>query len=156
MDHGLDYHGDSQYYCQICTGSLEYSGRVFLDNILPKNSVLVKEVVLQYFAMFGFLTSPITVRCATNILMSLAFKLLHLLSCKCAFNELPARENNTVIGLCTIFHFFNFHLFGAPISQYGTPKWSSSDITEFCAQIPASKYKNIEDHCQLSSTKNYM
>ena len=92
MDHGLDYHGGSQYYCQICAGLLEYSGKVFLDNTLPKNGVLVKEFVLQYFAMFVFLTSPITIRCATNILMSLAFKLVHLLSRECAFNGLPVGE----------------------------------------------------------------
>ena len=29
MDHGLDYHGDNHYYCHICAGSLEYSGRYF-------------------------------------------------------------------------------------------------------------------------------
>ena len=40
------------------------------------------------------------------------------------------------------FSFFKFHLFGAPISQYGTPKWSSSDITNFCAQMLALKEEN--------------
>ena len=30
-------------------------------------------------------------------------------------------------------------VFDAPISQYGMPKWSSSDVTDFCVQMPASK-----------------
>ena len=44
-----------------------------------------------------------------------------------------------------LFFFFNFYLFCAPILQYGTPKWSSSDITDFCAQMSASKEENINN-----------
>ena len=90
MDHGLDYHwGQSVLLSDMCRFTRIF-WKEFLDNILPKNGVLVKELVLQYFAMFGFLTSPIIIRSATNILMSLAFTSLHLLSCECTFNELPA------------------------------------------------------------------
>ena len=72
--------------------------------------------------------------------MSLAFKLLHLLSHGCTFNGLPALENNIDSDwFVHNFSFFKFHLFGDPISQYGTPKWSSSDITAFCAQMQPLK-----------------
>ena len=36
MHHGLDYHRDSQYYCQICAGPLEYSGRYFLKTFCQR------------------------------------------------------------------------------------------------------------------------
>ena len=90
MDHGFGLSWGNQYYVTDMCRFTRIFWKVFLDNILPKNSVLVKEFELQYFAMLVFLTSPITIRYATNILMSLAFKLVHLLSHECAFSGLPA------------------------------------------------------------------
>ena len=128
--------------------------KVFFDNILPKNGVLVKEFVLQYFAMFGFLTSPITIRCATNILISLAFKSGHLPSHECNFNGLPAWENNIQSLVCRYF-FFQFPPIWCPISQYETPKWSSGDVTAFlCTDASFGKQQTGDLFYKLfSSTK---
>ena len=109
--------------------------KVFLDNILPKNGVLVKEFVLQYFAMFVFLTRPIAIRCATNIMMSLAFKLIHLLSHECAFNGLPA-DSHWFVHNC--FFFFNFHLFDALFHNMEHANGPVVMSQNFCAQMPVS------------------
>ena len=89
MDHGLDYHRDNQYYCQICAGSLEYSGRYFLT-IFAKEWCPCQRVGTPVFCHVCCFNQSHTIRCATNILMSLAFKFLHLLSHECAFHGLPA------------------------------------------------------------------
>ena len=115
MDHDLDYHVCNQYYCQICAGSLEYSGRYFLTIFCQKMVSLSKSLCSSILPCLFFLTSPIGIRCATNILMSLAFKLGHLLIVNVlSMDYLHGRITYTVIGLHIIFcFFFNFHLFNA-------------------------------------------